>query len=810
MRYDYTTPPGVSSDARPADGEIEANHAAALDWRAKGYNVVPQKSATEKRPAVKWKELQGRRATDDELRRWKPMFAGGVGFITGEISGSVVVETDGPEGEALLREFERLCGPLPPTRRVRSGSGRGVHHHFRHPGAGEHIRTVANPLIKVDVKGDGGFCVLPPSLHKSGGRYELLDDREPAQLPPGLLEFIAAKAAEAKGAAKATEGRAEPPPGPAGATMPKRDAGKWGAPVASLPPYAPAEVERLRSALMFLLEAGLLQMSDRDDWLRLGMALHHLRRAGGWPEDGCRGVWDALSELAPEKFDPQDQDKTWASFDRENCGRPVTVLSLYKQALDAGWEWTPSPEIVATTVAAPPAACEGLGGNGTTQPAPSSYETTVATLAQLPPHDYDHLRSAMAEQLGVRLSTLDRDVNAARPAKNKTLQGGELVLHEPEPWDEAVDVGKLLDEMVAEIRRYVALTPEQAQAVALWVLASYVFEAFDIFPRLRIKAPTKECGKSTLKAVIESMTKRPLTADDVSAAALFRIIEAKRPTLLVDETDTIGKENEDLRRVVNSGFERSGRVVRTAGEEFEPRTFSTYSPLVLIGIGDLHRTIESRSIVITMERKAKADKVDRFRRAKADRLRGLGEKAARFAADHGEELKDPDPDLPEELSDRAQDCWRPLIAVADVAGSPWGERARTAALVLSGKKATEPDESLAVMMLSDVRDMFEQLEEDPALFSRIDMRRRGLEATPLLSKQKETDRARSIDVALYLNSLVDRPWPGWNRGRGVSPVDVARKLKGFGAHTSKKIRIADESVRGYDRADFARPFERYL
>jgi hypothetical protein len=98
-------------------------------------------------------------------------FSNGVGFITDEISGVIVIETDGPEGEALLDEFARLHGPLPETLVIRSGSGRGLHRHFKHPGY--KVKTKANPAIKIDVKGDAGFCVLPPSPHKSGGRYEI-------------------------------------------------------------------------------------------------------------------------------------------------------------------------------------------------------------------------------------------------------------------------------------------------------------------------------------------------------------------------------------------------------------------------------------------------------------------------------------------------------------------------------------------------------------------------------------------------------------------------------------------------------------
>lgn len=172
--------------------ECHENYYAALEWMKCGYNVVPQKAVDQKFPGVKWKDLQERRVTGEELLWWRSMFANGVGFITGEVSGVIVIETDGPEGEDLLAEFEKQNGPLPETLVIRSGSGRGLHRHFKHPG--HRVKTKANPKIKIDVKGDAGFCVLPPSLHKSGGRYKIEHAVRPAELPDGLLEFIKAAA----------------------------------------------------------------------------------------------------------------------------------------------------------------------------------------------------------------------------------------------------------------------------------------------------------------------------------------------------------------------------------------------------------------------------------------------------------------------------------------------------------------------------------------------------------------------------------------------------------------------------------------
>ena len=92
---------------------MTTNFDAALEWRGKGYNVVPQKAVDIKHPGVKWKPIQARLVTPEEMASWRPMFDNGVGLITGAISGVIVIETDGLAGETVLDEFECEYGPLP-------------------------------------------------------------------------------------------------------------------------------------------------------------------------------------------------------------------------------------------------------------------------------------------------------------------------------------------------------------------------------------------------------------------------------------------------------------------------------------------------------------------------------------------------------------------------------------------------------------------------------------------------------------------------------------------------------------------------
>ena len=63
---------------------LDVNFEAAKKWLAQGLCVVPVKSPDAKHPAVRWKEYQKRKPSDDEFESWRPLFAGGVGFITGD------------------------------------------------------------------------------------------------------------------------------------------------------------------------------------------------------------------------------------------------------------------------------------------------------------------------------------------------------------------------------------------------------------------------------------------------------------------------------------------------------------------------------------------------------------------------------------------------------------------------------------------------------------------------------------------------------------------------------------------------------
>ena len=293
-------------------------------------------------------------------------------------------------------------------------------------------------------------------------------------------------------------------------------------------------------------------------------------------------------------------------------------------------------------------------------------------------------------------------------------QGRAITFPEIEPSPHPVDGATLLDDIVAQIQRHVMLPHEGAVAVTLWIMHAYCVDSFRISPRLVISSPEKRCGKTTLLRVVQALVPKPLPAANITAAAMFRTIEKYQPTLLIDEADTFLRDNEELRGVINSGHEHDGAVIRLVGDDHEPRSFSTYCPTVIAAIGNVPGTIDDRAITIGMRRRLPGESIERFRMDRADHLHGLARKMARFVADHEYALRDADPDMPDALHDRARDNWRGCLAIADLAGGDWPQKARAAAQTLSTQGGEQDEQSVAVMLLADIKRIFDGKERRAA------------------------------------------------------------------------------------------------
>lgn len=306
----------------------------------------------------------------------------------------------------------------------------------------------------------------------------------------------------------------------------------------------------------------------------------------------------------------------------------------------------------------------------------------------------------------------------------------------------SVHLSDLLDVLVKLVRGYVVMSSTQANTVALWIAHTHALDAFETTPFLAVNSPEKRCGKTRLLDVLELVVARPWRTIMPSEAVLFRKIQAVAPTLMLDETDAVfDKSNgstEPLRALLNAGNRRGTSVPRCVGPSMQLVDFSTFSAKALAGIGDLPDTVADRSIVVRLARKRPDEVARRFRRREAlEYAEPLQQELSSWAQDAVADLETARPSVPEALDDRAEEAWEPLLAIAELAGGHWPERASQAALELSASREGE-DESLGTWLLRDIRTLF---------------------------AYRGDDRVSSVDLAASLNELEESPWGDIRGGR---------------------------------------------
>lgn len=151
-----------------------------------------------------------------------------------------------------------------------------------------------------------------------------------------------------------------------------------------------------------------------------------------------------------------------------------------------------------------------------------------------------------------------------------------------------VDGASLAAAVWRYIREYVVLSSEQLTAVTLFVLHTWCFEAAQATPYLVVLSPLWQTGKTRLLEVLERLVASPIRADDITGPALFRAIEALRPTVLLDELDVLfasmGERADTLRSLLNAGNRVSGVVHRCVPPSWDVKAFSVFCPKVLAGI----------------------------------------------------------------------------------------------------------------------------------------------------------------------------------------------------------------------------------
>lgn len=340
----------------------------------------------------------------------------------------------------------------------------------------------------------------------------------------------------------------------------------------------------------------------------------------------------------------------------------------------------------------------------------------------------------------------------------------------------------LLDDIRTFVRRFVVLSDAQADTVTLWIAHTHAIDGFECTPYLAITSPEKRSGKTRLLEVIELLVHTAIQTANISDAALFRVIHEQGPTLLIDEVDAIfGKKSprEELRGMLNAGYRRGATTYRMGGAKMttiEP--FSVFCPKAFAGIGDcLPDTIADRAVSIRLKRRTRNVKIERFRlRDVRPEGHALRDRLVDWLEPNADQLGDSRPTLPDELDDRAQDVWEPLLAIADLAGGDWPERARRAALDLSTGEERE-DDSVTARLIHDIASVF---------------------------GAKGVDSFKTSDLLEELHQIEESPWGDWY-GKPLTVYALSRLLKPYRIKTMS-VYADGKTVRGYKLDQFADAF----
>lgn len=370
--------------------------------------------------------------------------------------------------------------------------------------------------------------------------------------------------------------------------------------------------------------------------------------------------------------------------------------------------------------------------------------------------------------------------------ERKAILGPLRVAHEERQREQAApQTQALLDAVERLIRRYVVLPSDSGYcALALYALHTWAFESAQCTPYFVIESPEKQSGKSRLLEVLELVCRQPMKVAGISAAALYQVVEAVQPTLLIDEADAIfggkGEWSESLRGVLNAG-NRPGSPVIRGGKDGQPKSYDVYSPKVIAGIntGRLPDTIRDRSVIVAIDRKLRREKVERLRRrhVQIEILELTGQLRA-WTETYGPALSKYDlPEPLEEISDRLEEAWEPLLAIADLARGDYPTRARRAAVELAGQEDNDGGSSHALL-----RALWHLFLIHEAMWTR--------------------------DIVAAFNRDDALPFGEWHEGRGIKPIDVSRLLSPYRIRP-RTVRLGGKTAKGYHREQFKEAWERY-
>jgi hypothetical protein len=221
-----------------------------------------------------------------------------------------------------------------------------------------------------------------------------------------------------------------------------------------------------------------------------------------------------------------------------------------------------------------------------------------------------------------------------------------------------------LDEVIEFAR------PEEAALVATWAVGSYFHPLFLTFPRVALSGE-RGCGKSKVLTVLQATAFNAPLMLAPTAAVLYRLIQEYRPTLLLDEMENLGRDDaRDILAIVNAGYRAGATVPRCVGPGGRRvECFAVYAPLALAAIRTVNGVTEDRCLPLVLQRGLDGARVNAEVDPRAPVFGAIRAGCYRLLLARWRTVRQAYRTiaLPDWLSGRARELWKPLLAVAAAA-----------------------------------------------------------------------------------------------------------------------------------------------
>src|SRR5262245_50213499 len=301
-----------------------------------------------------------------------------------------------------------------------------------------------------------------------------------------------------------------------------------------------------------------------------------------------------------------------------------------------------------------------------------------ATLIRLPRAQHEPRLVALAERLGEDLEFLREQFGLFFASVEETSSDDADYV---EPWPEPVETKALLTDVMAQLKRYVVIHDDAcAVAIVLWAIYAWVHEIGVHSTFLVFSSADADSGKTTLCGVLQRLTPRAYAAAELTGPNLYRFVDHLHPTLIIDDADRLLERRPDLVHIINVSWTRGTKIPRQVrGTTY---FFDPFCPKIISGVClSLPKETQTRTITVRVLPKLPHEKVDAFKHVDDDEFISLRRKLTRWAADNAAALAAARPVMPG-LNNRVAMNWELLLAIADLAGGDWPERARKAAVTL--------------------------------------------------------------------------------------------------------------------------------